>query len=395
MPTFEWTGLDLAGNTHKGMLDSSSIPALRNILATQEIALMSARPQKKLFRRKWASSDTLALFSHLHELLQAGLFLPDALAMVRTNEKQSHRKELIAELEQQVATGVPLSLALAEQPKAFSPLTITMVKAGEETGQLPNAFSLIAQHFSFSQTFKQRLKTAATMPLISFVFFVVVFCFILFGLLPKIALLFAQQKHELPALTRTLLAISAYCSNSLVVITASATGFITLLGLRKLRVTKPMLFDKIITYTPVVGHWARQRALVYFFKTLSLLLDGKISLIDALTLAQQSIVNRSLRREFDPVITAISKGTPMSRAITLLPWAQEAAPIIALGEQTGKLDPVIARAAVWYEQRFVQSLDRIAIYLQPALILFMGLCIAGLICAVYVPIISLAGAVKF
>lgn len=394
MPTFKWVGVDVEGNICKGQDQSISEHALQQFLAAKKIAIISAYPKTSWFDRKWSQHDTLAFFSHLFELLQAGLFLPDALSLMYLHEQKKHRKDIIEQLNYQVTSGISLSSALEMYPSSFNRLIISIVKAGEETGQLIEAIELIVTHISFNQSFAQRLRSAATMPAISFVFFGVVFGFILFGLLPKIATLFTQQHHQLPKITAVLLKVSNFASNKFLMLVAF-TGLIgKIVGLKLLYHRYPAVIDRAITKLPLIGSWSQKRALVYFFKTLALLLEGNIPLVPALSLAQQAIPNRFLRDQLHNVIESVSHGSSLSQAMSQLPWGGETVTIVALGEQTGKLGPVISRTALWHEQRFNKALDSIAVYIQPTLILCMGLCIAGLIAAVYVPIISLAGAIK-
>ena len=390
MPQFHWTGIDLSGKSCKGTLSCPNIEALETILSQQEIALVKARATKKRWLKKWTRTDSLIFFSSLHELLQAGLFLPDALEVIHSNESHARRKEVIEEIAHQIATGASLSQALITQ-SVFKQLDQSLTHAGQESGQLTAALGLLTDHYEFEQSFYQRLRKALVMPIISIGFFIVVFAFILFGLLPKMATLFQQQQLQLPPFTRILLRASNAGSEIAIFCTSMV---IIGLSFQWLRVTKPMLAHRTVLKIPLVGRFARQRALVSFFKTLALLVNGNISLVTAISLAQQSINNLALRTDIDYVITEISKGESLSKALAQVPWAQESITMISLGEQTGKLAPVIGRVAAFYEQRFNSALDRIVLAVQPTLIILMGICIAGLICAVYVPIISLAGTIK-
>jgi type II secretory pathway component PulF len=389
MPHFQWTGLDLEGNSCKGTLECASLQALQEVLVQQEIALISARLQKESSRRSWSYDDTLSLLSQLHELLQAGLFLPDALTMIAQHEPVTKRKTVTTRLEQQISAGVSFSNAL-EEMRLFDPMTITLITAGQETGNLTTALEVLVRHITFQQTFRKRIRSALTMPALSLGFFLLVCCFVVFGLLPNIANLFTQQQCTLPRATQYLLSIHThawvYAIAGLTVVLGLITAAWSLRGTLK--------WHHILATTPGLRYWAHQRALVSFFKTLALVTQGNITLVTALSLAQQSVSNLWLKEELNAPIEAIGKGASVSQAIGLIPWAQHAVPLLAVGEQTGNLSSAIARTAIWYEQRFTSSLEQIALYLPPVLLVIMGFGIAGLICAVYMPIISLAGAIK-
>ncbi len=394
MPLFKWEGIDITGSICSGKEEASTSQELEKTLRTRGIAMLQAK--KALFQavdraeqvshgKKRQSIHELFFFSNLAELLDAGLFVSDAIALMAQQQKE--KDSYFDEIKQKVNQGVPLSAAL--ESYKISPLIISLVRAGEETASLTKTSRLIAQYLTQQQEFRSRIKTAIYMPAITFGFFVLMMLVIIFGLVPKIVTLFPEGT-KLPNALRILSNISQLPKRPLFLLWLSAMFCCIGLFIFWLAHAGRSYLDAIMLQLPLVRTWVLNRNLANLLTSLGIMLEGGIPIARALPIASNGLTNSLLRNKFLVIGKEIEMGAPFSQAIRQELHLEDLATIMALGEQTGRLGQLVNRTARWYEKQCTDSLLMVTQVIQPTLIIILGLGIAGLIGSVYLPILELA-----
>lgn len=399
MPYFSWRGVDLSGRVHKGTTFARSVPELDARLFAQKIALMQAWQ-----RRRWRFAGSgvdlprkIDFFQHLAQLLQAGILLPDALAIVGDQQSHGRFQETIYAVAQQVGHGHSLSHALNGNQQYFDPFMVEIVAVGQESGSLALALQALADYLQAQDAFYKRLRAAVLLPMITFGFFLCVLGVILFAIIPQFATVFSSLGKETPAATRTLLAISSWVSGWRM----GALFFALVLGaflVHRAGKTRSgrEFFDVFWLKMPFVGRIIRQRASAHFLHALSLLLDGGVPLVPALAIAKGVVRNSVLARCLETLVAEVSAGNSFSEALVIIQeplFGPEVISLAAVGLETGRLSFFLARAAQILQAAVYRSIAFVATIIQPLLIVVLGLLIALLIISVYMPVLNLANIV--
>jgi len=332
-------------------------------------------------------------------LLTSGVLLPDALTVVGEQIGQRSFQEVASSLIDTVHRGTMLSEALKKYPALFDRLTIQMAKVGQETGSLGVSLGMASDHMEAIQEFRKKVRSAALLPGLTFLFFIGVTLIVFLLVIPRFADMFASVHQELPALTRVLVQISAFLRSWYALIIGFIIGLIALM-VRAYAVScqgRPLV-DRIILQLPFIGSIVHQRALVYFLRSFSMLLQGGMPLASAIGIAKDTVENYELRRGFEEVEHDILSGSSLSQAMGLQQdklFEQDLIAIARVAEESGHLGLIFQKAAIGYQDKVNRSLSFFTLLMQPLLMGFLGLLVMALIFAVYLPIFNLSQVISY
>jgi type IV pilus assembly protein PilC len=216
---------------------------------------------------------------------------------------------------------------------------------------------------------------------------------VLLVVIPKYAQLFASMAKELPGMTRMLLRMSNFVASYYMLGTLFiiATLIIVLVRALKTPAVKKRV-DARILKLPYVGTLIKHIAIVHCLRSLSLLLQGGMSLVPALSIAKEAVSNSYIKNILNDVIEQVRGGQDLSTAMQSKSeiFSQDIVLLVTVGQETGHLQEMVARAADMYAQRVRRALQRFTFTVQPMLMIILGLLVAALICAVYMPLFNLA-----
>ncbi len=267
MPYYQWTGVDLLGQTRKGKQRATSPDFLEKTLFEQNIAVVEVWPVRSWPWQRWNQEDSLAFFKKLHVLLSAGVFTTDALTILLKQARHESVVTIIEQLYNDVCNGISLSSSLEKFPEHFDNLTITLIRAGEESGSVGNALEALCEHIEFKQSFYRKLRAAALMPMITLSFFVLIALAIITLIIPKFAILFLQNQQQLPWMTKMLLATSEFLrSGYALVFVLIPLLFIVMRRFKKIDTNR---VDRLILSVPFLSTLIIETSLTYFFKIIN------------------------------------------------------------------------------------------------------------------------------
>lgn len=399
MPYYSWQGITIHGATKKGVAFSTSLQELDETLLKRDIALLRGKPARKpLLQRSISAELKIEFFRQIAVLLQAGVLLPETLLIV--NERMNHPQlqEVIADIAKKVHEGQPLSQALKDYPKIFSPLMIQMIFVGQEAGTLALSLTLLADHLEMMQSFYTSMRSAAIMPCVTLLFFCAVALIIIVGIIPQFASMFATFGQELPTLTRMLINASSVMRSWYMVMVAIALFFCALLAKNAVASEQGRTtIDRWLVRLPYIGILIKQSSLLSFLRSMALLLESGMPVPRAIYVAQQAVPNSVLRNQIDYILQEVEGGTSLSSAMAHHPdelFGQDIIAIVKVGEESGKLPSMLARSAASYQERIKQSLAVATTLFQPLLMIILGLLITMLIFAVYLPVVQFSQMVR-
>lgn len=338
--------------------------------------------------------DIITFARTLSAMLVAGLPLSRALGISVRQVSNPRFKKIIEAVADRIKSGKTFSDALAEHT-IFSPLFLAMVRAGEESGSLPNALSLIADQLERGYKLKKQIRGAMMYPGVVIVAMIGVAYLMLTQIMPTMIQTFESQKIALPATTQALVTASNFLTQHTVLFFTSL--IIVVAGLISLAKTQrgKWVIHRILIYAPVVGPMVVEVNAARGARTLASLVSSGVDMVKALGITKDVLVNSAFREIMIAAEDAVVKGSPLSSVFvdkhTVYP--QLFGEMIAVGEETGDMPTMLNRLATYYENELEQKMKNINGILEPLLMLFIGGTVGFFAMAIIAPIYSLGDSV--
>jgi len=389
-----WRGVDAQGRRLSGTCNADSAAVLRRALADRGIAVLRVRRALHLPRRRRArAAERAAALRRLAAVLDAGAPLDAALRVVSAREPRAELRVGLRALRRAVERGSELAPAFQGALPDLQPAHTALLEAGTWTGDLPGALRSIAEELERRDALRRQLRRATAYPAVVASTALAVLSLLLLAVVPRFEAIFAQSGQPLPAATRLVIAASdAFALAAPLLLGAAAVAAATLSLLLRRRPAWRLRASAALTRLPGIGPSLREAALSRWCGTLSRLLDAGVPLLDALPRAADAARGAALGPALERVEQRINAGEPLAAAArTDLPEASDAVHLIAVGESAGRLEEMLAEAADLYRQRLEARLERLGTFLEPALIVALGLLTAGVVGALYLPVFQMGG----
>lgn len=401
MPTYRYTAVTRAGTERKGALDAESIPSARRKLREEGIYPLSLEESGKGGRLFPSFSllgrqDFLPLLTRqLATLVGAGVPVVAALTSLASQIDEPDVRRSVEEIREAVREGAPLGRAIESRPDMFPELYTSMVRAGEESGMLPLSLARLADHLEEEARTRNRVRAALAYPVLMAVVATVVVVFLLSVVVPKIVGVYSHLGRALPLPTRILIGISGALSAGWWILLLLAVGGI-LLWRRYLATDKGRRFrDSLLLRLPLAGKISHLSALSRFSRTLSTLVAGAIPVDRALRIVSPVVGNLVVAEQIDAASARVMEGTSLSEALRT---SSEIPPtlvqMVAVGEESGKLDFILGKMADALDGEIDARLSRLFSLMEPVIILFMGIVVAGIVVSVLLPLLDISQIVR-
>ena len=396
MPSFVWKGKLRTGQEQTGTLLADSRSSAVATLRRQQIAITTIREQgrripliPKLPIR--VATKTLAIFTRQFSVtLDAGLPLVQCLEILGSQEENAQFADIIRQIRTDVEAGSSLSDALKKHPAGFDDLYVNMVAAGEAGGILDIILQRLSIYIEKANRLKAQVKSAMIYPIAvigisGFVLFI-----ILWKVIPIFAQLFAGLGAEMPYLTRVVIGSSNFIGRNIIFIFLFAA--VAAIGLnRSYRTTRgKMIFDRLLIRAPIIGGLLLKIAIARFCRTLSTLTASGVPILDGLQITAKTSGNAVVEEAILAVRKSVSEGKTIAdplKATKLFPGMVVS--MIAVGEQTGALDQMLAKIADFYEEEVDTAVEGLMKLLEPVMIVFLGGVIGVIVVSMYLPMYSI------
>ncbi len=345
----------------------------------------------KIFQPRVKSQDIIVFTRQFATLISAGLPIVQALGILIDQTPNHTLKDTVSEVRKDVEAGMALSTALTKHPKIFPPLFTNMVKAGEMGGILEAILTRLAGYLEYADTIKQRLKTALRYPI--FVTFMAggLTAGALFFILPKMEVLFAEAfQAELPFLTQFLLDLSDFAREKfyLFILIALLLGIGYYLTKRSSR--GGYFLDKLKLKIPIMGKLFHKIALSRFSRTLAILSNSGVPILDALDMTGKAAENRTIQKATEEAKNALKEGETIAGPLRESPvFPPMVVNMVAIGEETGAIDEMLNKVADFYDQEVEAIVNSLASLIEPLLIVFLGATVGIIAVAMYLPYFSM------
>ena len=396
MPTYQYKARDRQGRLINAVIEADDVrTAVRNLrekglfiaeikepgrgLQT-EIKLPGLDPQPGL--------KDLAIFSRqLATMLDAGLPIVQALAILERQTEKKKFQAIIKEIRTEVEGGASFSEALSKH-KLFSRLYINLVRAGETSGTLDAILDRLATFQEKELALLGKIRSALTYPTIVFVFAVLVTYFLLAGIVPQFAQILTGLGSELPLLTRALMAISDFLRQSTIFIALLAVGlYFAYRSYYRTNKGRHQI-DQIKLKLPIFGNLVKKSALARFSRTFGLLISSGVNIVESLDITKGTSGNAIVEDILEQTKNAIQAGEPIHSTIQAHPqvFPPMVGSMIAIGEETGALDAMLQKIGDFYEREVDEAVSALTAAIEPLMIIFLGAVVGVIVAGMFLPL---------
>ncbi len=392
MPYFKWVGVDITGAIKKGKLVAYSDQELSQRLFQQGIALMRCASIYTIsFLWNINAASRANIFSAIARLLRAGLTVPDVFTIAAQQLDNPFLYDDLFNCARDIRTGIPFAAALKKHTLLCDGLAQIMLIVGHESGNMITAVEYVAAYYEMKHSFKKEIRAALAMPLLTFIFFIGISLFIFIFIMPRFADMFTSMNAQLPAITQYMIVMSEFISSWSMVYIVLGVGLCALLLRRYLRAAGARVWNILVIKIPVVGTVVLNHQLGQFLYGLSLLERSGVPLVHALEVVESLTAHSVVKRFIHIIRMDVHSGILLSHAMAAsLVFSSDVIALVNIGEETGTLGSSLLSSAEIYKESTHILLQRLVFFVQPLVIIVLGLLIGMLIFAVYLPIMNLS-----
>ncbi|MBW3111847.1 type II secretion system F family protein [Bacillus sp. MCCB 382] len=401
MGRFKYTGRDPRGKK-SGIITASTKKDALIQLKKQEVRVIDILEMPETLMTKDIAIGNPVKLQHLviflrqfATLLQAGVTVVDATHILGEQTESKALGKALKEIEDELRDGNPLSEAFSKHKKIFEPLLINMLMAGEASGSLDETLEGLAIHYEKQHITKQKIISALAYPMVVGVIAIGVVIFLLAAVVPTFVNMLTDFGGELPAITKFVIASSEFTQKFwYIIILFFVLIAVVLALLRKDKKTKYYL-DYAVLRIPIFGKMLQKAVLARMTRTLSSLFSSSVPILQALAIVEKVVENEVISRVIGESRRSLEKGTsltePMKRHWAFPPLVTQ---MIAIGEETGSLDSMLAKVADFYEKEVESATDRLKSLIEPLMIVMLAGLVGTIVTSILVPMFEIFNSVQ-
>jgi type IV pilus assembly protein PilC len=338
----------------------------------------------------------LAVFSRqFATMVNSGLPLLRTLGILEEQTESSQLKKVLSEIRLDVERGNSLSGALAKHPRTFSPLYISMCRAGETAGNLDQILVRLADTIEREVTLRQKIKSAMTYPIVVFVMVLLILAAMLLFVVPTFKDLYSSLGGTLPLPTRILMSVSDTFRKFfwVVILLGIGAGWLFRRWIKTDRGRRA--FDKFKLRVPIFGPLFQKTALARFARTLGVLSRSGVPILQALDIVQDTVRNEVVADAVRDVQSGVKEGesiaAPLGAHKVFPPMVVQ---MMAVGEETGQLDQMLEKIADFYDEEVASMVDSLTSLIEPVMIAVVGGAVGVIVISLYLPLFRIIELIK-
>jgi type IV pilus assembly protein PilC len=399
MATFNYKAIDARGKATLGQIDALNIVDLELRLKRMGLDLVVGGPTKRAggLGRAIKRLDLIHFCFHLEQLSSAGVPLVEGLTDLRDSIENPRFREVISGLIENIQGGQNLSGSLATYPEVFSPVFRSLVKAGEDTGRLPDVLRSITENLKWEDELAAQAKKLAMYPAFVGTVVIAVTIFLMIYLVPQMISLIKNMGQTIPAHTRALIFVSDLFVHYWWAILGLPV--IAFFALRFSARTNPAVryrLDGLKLRLPLIGPILRKIILSRFASIFALMYSSGITILDAIRNAEETAGNAVIREGLESAGQQIAEGKTVTAAfqeIGLFPPL--VIRMLRVGEGTGALDTALLNVSYFYNREVREEIGKVQVLIEPVLTVVMGLLLGWVMLSVLGPIYDTISKIKF
>ncbi len=377
MTQFSYVATDGSGRSVKGKEFAEDAKDLQARLKERKLYLTSYRNLGEGggdVKYKFKTKEVSFISRQLASMTSAGLSLVRALYILQEQQENKKAKAVLLDIYEEVQKGKSLADVLKQKPGVFPDMFVAMVAAGEASGTLDQMFNRLSDHFANANKTANKVKSAMVDPIILGVLLIAVIILLFAAVLPKFGGMMAEE--DMSALSKGLMAFSDSLINQwyiyVIVVAALVFGIILIMRTPSLR----LRWDEILLKIPKVGKLVATMYTGTFARNMANLFGAGLQMVDCIEKSISVVNNSSVKLRFKDVVADIKLGESMSKAIEKTGIFEGMfTSIIYVGEESGTLDVILAKAADYYDEEADSAVGKLVGMMEPLMIIIMGIAI--------------------
>ena len=396
MPLYRYQAVNASGAVEGGIMEAPDEPSLYQVLKGRGLLLVKAKPWRPIIRPRKINPRHIIEFARTMDyIIRAGVPILEGLEEAARAARDQRLKEVLFTVLRDVEAGSSLSEALKVHPHAFSPFFVSVVRAGEASGQLDRAFRDLATYMEWTENLKARVKQALTYPAIVMVLVAIALVVFATFVIPKLVRFIQELNRPMPLPTRILIEVYGLFSRFWFVIPGVILAVVLFFVLSRKVEWLKWRWDRLKLKLPAFGELFLLVPLTRFLRYAEMLYRAGIQIYDLLDITREVLRNKVLEAKLDRVRDLILEGESLSQAMEqaeLFPSLVRRS--IRVGERTGDLERVLVELGRQYDEELDRGLRRLVSLIEPALLIVIAGVIISIVVAVIWPIYSMLGEIS-
>jgi type IV pilus assembly protein PilC len=399
MALYSYKAIDSAGKTAKGLQDAANLIDLEQRLKRGGIDLISAKEQENTASfgsSKIKRADLITFFFNLQQLVRAGVPLLECLSDLRDTMEEPAFREIIASMVESIVSGKKLSQAMSEHPNAFDKITVSLTRAGEDSGRLVDVFAHLTESLKWQDEMASQTKTMMIYPAFVGTVVLAITFFLMIYLVPQLVGFIKGMGQEIPIQTRILLATSAFFVEYWYVILLTPP---VLFGIFKIAlISNPGLqyhLDNFKLHVRPTGPILRKIILARFANTFAMMYSSGITILDCLASSRDLVNNQVIARSLQNVMQEIEAGKNLTQSFQQTGiFPPLVVRMLKVGEATGQLDQALLNVSYFYDRDVKDSIKKVQVMIEPTMTIILGTLLGWVMLSVLSPIYDLIGKIQ-
>ena len=401
MPNYRYTTRDAKGASQSGTLTAGSVEALTAELRGRGLLVVEVEAVRG---SGWGGStsgwlpatsfDAETGLQQLATMLHSGLSLLGALRTVAEQARRARAMAVWADVADRIEQGASFATALAAHPRVFSEHVVQLVRVGESSGNLDAALRSAADHLERVRQMRLTVFNALMYPAIVAVMAAGVTGFLVIGVIPKLEKYLGGRGRTLPAITQNLLDVVAWLQQWAAQLGLLAGALVAALLLIHRWPPGRLVLDRWLLRLPVIGRVLRLAGTATLARSLSVLVESGVTLLDSLRTVGRLLGNRALAARIESARESVLGGGTLASALAGAEFMPMLPRMVAVGESAGTLVPVLEEVAAFHEAQLVAAIRRMSLLIEPVVILVVGGIVGFVYIAFFVALFSLTGSAR-
>lgn len=399
MALYSYKAIDAGGKTVKGLQDAANLIDLELRLKRSGIDLIKAKEEEGKISfggSKIKRTDLITFFFNLEQLTRAGVPLLECLGDLRDSMEEAAFREIIASLVESIESGKKLSQAMAEHPNAFDKITVSLSRAGEDSGRLVDIFKHLTESLKWQDEMASQTKSMMIYPAFVGTVVLAITFFLMIYLVPQLVGFIKGMGQEIPIQTRILLATSAFFVDYWYILLLTPP---VLFGVYKAAlIIKPDLqyhVDNLKLHIWPTGPILRKIILARFANTFAMMYSSGITILDCIANSRDLVNNQVIAKSLQGVMHEIEAGQNLTQSFQKTGiFPPLVVRMMKVGEATGQLDNALLNVSYFYDRDVKESIARVQAMIEPTMTIVLGALLGWVMLSVLSPIYDIISKVK-
>lgn len=394
MKIYKYYAVNNSGKHINGIEKEENVGRLKEQLRKNGYFIFKMKKVIKPIAINWLkklSLRELSLFStHLNSLIEAGFNISDALEIFNTKNYNKTIKNNMQKVKKDIEGGRSFYESLSKYKKLYPMFYLEMINVGEQSGNMDTILKSLASYYMKEYTMKKKIISSMIYPVIILITAIVTFLYIETSIVPSLIASFKGIEDEMPMYSIVLMKVSKLIvSNMFLVIIISTICYILLLKSLKVSIVKRRL-DTMKNKLPLISNIYKKVISARFARCLAILQQSGINLINSVEMINKVMDNEYIKTEMHKVLISVEKGNSMAEALERVKILPEfITSMMFLGEQSGNLEEMMNLSADIYDREVEETMEKLVSYIEPALIILLGVVIGALILSIMVPMLKM------